>query len=409
MIKKPSVRSLARQQGIDIQTLMNILQLRRPDQTRTEQEFVDQYLLPIDGMKEDAFGNQFLTIGENPVVMWSSHTDTVSDVDGHQNIRWSGDTLELNEPKAGQSLGADDGAGIWLMLEMIKAQRPGLYIFHRSEEVGGLGSKWISKNNPGLLEGIKYAIAFDRKATHSVITYQRGGRCCSDDFAQALADKLNLTEGLAYELDEGGVFTDTASYTEQIPECTNLSAGYYNEHTSRETLDVAHLLRLREALLTLDVTDLPAVRDPSVKESRYASRGSYRGYYGDQDYDGYGYGYGYRQPKLHKGTSELEVFVEDHPISVALLLETLGYDKARLQDEVTAAWQKRGLDYSFSQEPEPEETVEIGGQEVSVSSHIEVQCTECAEVYAGSAAELDDIYCTCGCWDFEITHSEEFA
>ena len=38
-------------------------------------------------------------------------------------------------------LGADDGAGIYIMLRMIETKKPGLYVFHRGEERGGIGAK----------------------------------------------------------------------------------------------------------------------------------------------------------------------------------------------------------------------------------------------------------------------------
>ena len=72
------------------------------------------------------------------------------------------------------------------MLEMIKASVPGLYIFHRDEEVGGKGSKYISINTPEILKGIQFAIAFDRYGTTSVITEQMGGKCASREFADSI-------------------------------------------------------------------------------------------------------------------------------------------------------------------------------------------------------------------------------
>lgn len=322
----PSVRTLARQQGIDLQGLLDILQIRRPDKSAEEEQFVFDVLDVIPGMFRDTFGNRFLQVGQDPIVMWSCHTDTVASDGGRQNLRWRGDILELNQPKQGHTLGADDGAGLWLMLEMIKADRPGLYIFHRAEEVGGLGSKDIAKNNPEYVAGIKMAIAFDRKATKSIITFQRSQRCCSDAFGNALAAKLNATPGLDYDLDKGGVFTDTASYTSLIPECTNLSAGYYDEHTSRETLDVAHLLRLREALLALDVTDLPIERD--MTKSEYDDDWGY----GYGNYGGWSYGQSsFRDTELDK----IEHLVRQYPYSTSKWLRKIGLTGAMLDQLIS--------------------------------------------------------------------------
>lgn len=385
----PTVRTIARQQGIDLAKLIEILSWRRPDGSEHEVDFVRTFLDPIAGMAEDDFGNRYMVIGDNPTVMWSCHTDTVSDEGGFQNVKWDGDVLCVNEAKMGQTLGADDGAGLWLMLEMIKAERPGLYIFHRAEEVGGLGSRDIVNNRPELVDGIKMAIAFDRKATYSVITFQRGQRCCSNKFGEALAAKLNLTEGLDYRLDEGGVFTDTANYTKLIPECTNLSAGYYDEHTSGETLDVAHLFRLRTALLTLDVTDLPIERDPSKVESRYPSYGSY----------GYGYSSGGNRSYGRSGFSstgdpELDQIwdlVRDFPLSTAKwirkcgitsdmfeeLLDALTPPKPKPEpltnDEAEKAWKEYLAARPAGPDPDEEEMGEVEEQDV-------LYCNDCDQM-----------------------------
>jgi len=114
------------------------------------------------------------------------------------------------------------------------------------EEVGGIGSSYIAKHTPQLLQGITHAIAFDRKSTGSVITHMGfGGRCCSNEFANDFANKLNI--GLFP--DSTGVYTDTAEYTALIPECTNISAGYYSEHMFSEYTDYTYAQRLLVALL----------------------------------------------------------------------------------------------------------------------------------------------------------------
>lgn len=161
-----------------------------------------------------------------------------------------------------ECLGADDGAGVFLMVQMIHSGVPGLYIFHRDEECGGTGSKFIKHNLKELLEGRKYAIAFDRKGTDHIITYQAGGRCASDAFAKSLAAQL----GLGWKANEGGLYTDTAEYTGIIPECTNLSVGYASNHCARESLDYYHLLDLLEVLLDIDETKLVCEREPVEDE-----------------------------------------------------------------------------------------------------------------------------------------------
>jgi hypothetical protein len=93
------------------------------------------------------------------------------------------------------------------------------------------------------------------------------GRCASDVFCQALASALNEhNDNLMYSPDDTGVYTDTAEFTDDIPECTNISVGYYNEHGDRENLDIVHFAALAIAVAKLDWEALPTDRDPTVPD-----------------------------------------------------------------------------------------------------------------------------------------------
>ena len=126
--------------------LIEILTWCRGAGTTSESEFVREHICNIEGIQADGYGNYHLTIGDNPKILWSGHTDTVTRKVGRQNVKWIGKgLLGLHNPQSGQCLGADDGAGLWVMFELIKNQRPGHYVFHREEEIGGLGSGWLAK------------------------------------------------------------------------------------------------------------------------------------------------------------------------------------------------------------------------------------------------------------------------
>lgn len=279
--------------------LHQILSWRRPHDSQGEKAFYEYFLEPYSptAISDCAW---LIHVGdandEAPPVMFSCHVDTVHWCDGgEQEIHYDPQTKEYFK-KDGKALGADDGAGVWLLLEMIDAKVPGTYLFHRGEEQGGIGSSDIAARYPQLLECFQAAIAFDRRGTTDVITHQMGGRCCSDDFAQDLCDKLNASFlHFMYEPCDGGTFTDTANYTDVIPECCNVSVGYQSEHGGAETLFIPHLFDLREALIAIDWSTLVIKRDPSVRESRWdrffddpvksdAPLGV-GGYYGAFDYD----------------------------------------------------------------------------------------------------------------------------
>ena len=164
-------------------------------------------------------------------------------------------------------LGADDGAGIWLMMEMIDANIPGAYFFHFGEEKGGIGSTGMASHHQDFLTQFDRAVAFDRRGTCSIITHQGFGRCCSDTFADALSAALgDANPKVDTWPDSTGIFTDTANYTDFIGECTNVSCGYDAEHSDSETLNVTFLSELRDAVIKVDWENLPTDRQPGEEE-----------------------------------------------------------------------------------------------------------------------------------------------
>jgi hypothetical protein len=201
---------------------------------------------------------------EKSTVLFSAHYDSA-----HRGIQPNGYTNEVALSDDGlyfsgvdACIGADDASGIFVMARMIMARVPALYIFHASEEVGGVGSHYIVENTPEVLDDITHAIAFDRRGTRDIIWQQGGQTCASEGTAGVFAYLLNR-HGFDYQPDDGGSFTDTKLYRNLVPECFNVSVGYGNEHTSAETQDIQHLLKLADVCCELDWSALPVWRDPS--------------------------------------------------------------------------------------------------------------------------------------------------
>lgn len=207
--------------------------------------------------------------------LFVAHVDTVHKDDGKNLVKVKGDTWHAY---GGVPLGADDGAGVAMLMHLLHNNTPAYYIFTQGEERGGIGATFVAKQYAALLSEFDRAIAFDRRGIDSVISHQGYGRCCSDTFAQTLANTFNDLDpdAFMYAPDDSGVYTDTAEFTDIIPECTNISVGYYNEHTERESLNIAHFTRLASAAAQMDWDALPTERDPSVVEEKVW--GGYKGY-----------------------------------------------------------------------------------------------------------------------------------
>lgn len=256
-------------------------------------KMVKENLLP-ETVQTDQHGNYFLKIGDSRTV-FASHLDTVCKEHTQVIHQFEGDLIKTDGKT---TLGADDKAGVTIMLWMIKHNIPGLYYFFIGEEVGCIGSGLAAKY--GDFKG-KYdrIISFDRKGTNSVITYQSSSRSCSDDFAKQLAKELNKS-GLSYKLDDTGVYTDSAEFVDVIPECTNLSVGYYSEHTFRESQDIKHLTKLANSCLLVDWENLVTKRDMSKMELKSMYTNTYSTYetsdWRNRDHD-YGYSSGSRKKR----------------------------------------------------------------------------------------------------------------
>lgn len=249
---------------------------RREHDSKGEKAFIKKYLKGFKEIKNKAgeiiaYSYEIKPKNKNRV-LWSCHIDTMHKKDPNtikQNVYVDSFNVAFVDDTS-DCLGADNGAGVFLLLEMIDARIAGTYIFHRGEEWGCWGSSQIASDHEDYLKGFTHAIAFDRKSTASIITHQSGSRACSDKLGNQLASLF----GMNYQLDNTGVYTDTAEYTHLIPECVNVSIGYANEHSNKETLDIDHVIALRDKIISIewDKITLKIDRKPEPKYNR-------RGYY----------------------------------------------------------------------------------------------------------------------------------
>lgn len=228
-------------------------------------------------------------------------------------------------------LGADDAAGMAIIIAMLTARPEFRYIIHRGEECGLIGASAIQSLPAG--QGITRAISFDRAGYSDVITHQRGSRSCSDAFGQWIADELNAHCDVPHWAPSpNGVFTDSVSYTGTTAECTNISVGYFHQHSGSEYLDGDFLKGLTDSVIKLDWEKSPVERDPAkdLDLRDYWSRGR-QGYASDSWYHG---GSWAEQSAQADAVEDLETIVRECPRSVAKLLAELGYDRDSLCDEI---------------------------------------------------------------------------
>lgn len=152
-----------------------------------------------------------------------AHMDTVHKTpvvelfhDEEQNILWSP-----------QGLGADDRAGVYGMIEILKqGYRPTL-ILTTDEEIGGLGASKLVGDYPEMPTELNYLIELDRRGSNDCVFYD--------------GDNLEFEK----YIENFGFKSDWGSFSDIAVLCpvwgiagTNLSIGYYNEHTKAEYLNL---------------------------------------------------------------------------------------------------------------------------------------------------------------------------
>lgn len=160
-----------------------------------------------------------VAIGDIPIAL-VAHLDTVFKYpvtnlyyDQRKNVLWSS-----------EGLGADDRAGVFAILQIIKSGLRPSVIFTTDEEKGGQGAAALaSKECP--IPNLKYIIQLDRRGTNDCVFYD----CYCPEFTQYI-ESFGFVERF-------GSFSDISFLCPQWKICgVNLSVGYENEHSVSETL-----------------------------------------------------------------------------------------------------------------------------------------------------------------------------
>ena len=139
--------------------------------------------------------------------------------DPKHNVMWSP-----------QGLGADDRAGVFAIIQLIRTGLRPHIIFTTDEELGALGALSLSKLDCPFTE-LKYLIQLDRRGSNDCVFYD-----CDN---QAFIDYI---ESFGFNFNYG-TFTDISELCPAWKRAgVNLSVGYRNEHSEAEVLHVGQLL-----------------------------------------------------------------------------------------------------------------------------------------------------------------------
>lgn len=131
-------------------------------------------------------------------------------------------------------LGGDDKCGIALALATAFAlpNQPMKILFTTGEESGCKGIDEFVKERASWFDDVKYSITIDRRGADNLLRWSAGRENCSKVFAAQLA--LHGTLANIPVKIENGFLADVCVIRQYVGETANISAGYYNPHTTGE-------------------------------------------------------------------------------------------------------------------------------------------------------------------------------
>lgn len=205
-------------------------------------EFVQETLAPfVDHISVDRSGNLLAEkkyrTGHGPTILLNAHLDLADElVPGRVLVKEDGIWSSSDG-----ILGADDRAGVAVLLhtaqQLASSSFSGKvkFIFTVKEEIGLVGARNVDDY---FLWGTDAAIVVDRRGKGDIVTSCRGYIPFCDEaygrFFEKIAEEKDLT---GWKCTEGGS-SDTRIWAEHGIQSVNLSAGYQNEHTVDEYVDV---------------------------------------------------------------------------------------------------------------------------------------------------------------------------
>lgn len=182
--------------------------------------------------------------GDIPVLL-VAHLDTV-----HKS---KPDTILFDEEQqmlwSPQGIGGDDRCGVYAILQILKNYKP-YVLFPTNEEIGGLGTQKFVEDFETL--PVNFIIEIDRRGVGQSVYYN-----CGNETFKFFIDSLGFEENY-------GSFSDISILSPAYDIASvNLSAGYYNEHTNEEFINLNHLKYTRIKIEGL----LKAMQDEENQEA----------------------------------------------------------------------------------------------------------------------------------------------
>lgn len=228
----------------DWELVLNILKVRRHSHTEVQDIFVDdlQEFFNTKGAvtSRDTYGNLYVVKGEaDQYRCMVAHTDINQAKRDNVRVYMNQDWIFGFDMEEGCQcgLGADDGIGISLAIEMFNRFDTIKLFFPKDEETGMCGSNAADKT---FFSDCTMILQGDRRSfTNDLVTFTNGIETCSQEFVDA-ASEISDKYGYAKA---NGIATDIGSLKRSpLVNCIacNISIGYVNEHSDKEVVSRNH-------------------------------------------------------------------------------------------------------------------------------------------------------------------------
>ena len=232
----------------DLKTFEQILQLRQDPLKKVLARFLKKHYSRVVETKDYLFAE-----GDIPIAL-TAHMDTVFK-DPPKEIFFD---TRLNAMISPDGLGADDRAGIFAIIQIVRSGLRPHVIFTTDEEIGGVGAYMLA-NDGNPFKDLRYVIELDRRGAQDCVFYD----CDNQEF-------IDYIEGFGFNW-AWGSFSDISFICPQWKIAgVNLSVGYRDEHTYSEVLFIGQLLSTIEKVKKmLKENDIPKFKYIENKNKKF--------------------------------------------------------------------------------------------------------------------------------------------
>ena len=241
----------------ELRTFEQILQLRQEPLRKVLVNFLKKHYSKVDATKD------YITAeGDIPIAL-VAHMDTVFK-DPPVEIFFDPRHNAMISP---DGLGADDRAGVFAIIQIIRSGLRPHVIFTTDEEMGGIGASVLSSQDCPFKD-LRYLIELDRRGAQDCVFYD----CDNEKF-------VDYVESFGFTWN-WGTFSDISFLCPNWKIAgVNLSVGYQHEHTFTEILYVGHLLSTIEKVKKmLTAEDIPSFEYIPKKYNKFDDINSDYGY-----------------------------------------------------------------------------------------------------------------------------------